>query len=176
MLIYTTTITPRLQYITDFSGKEIIGTTFKLTTDRDYYSKYENTKINYSAERIAANEFWLKPHTLLFENTISQQPIQCFNVNGYKAFFKTDGDLPFDIFAASFYLLSRYEEWLPHQKDLYGRYAHENSLAFSEKFLEIPVVNFWLKIKFSNIILKWIELIYFDKKKPIVAAWGKIKF
>ena len=145
MLIYTTTITPRLQYITDFSGKEIIGTPFKLTTDRDYYSKYEKAKINYSAERITADKFWIKPHTLLFENNISEQSIQCFNINEHKAFFKTDGDFPFDIFAASFYLLSRYEEFLLHQKDMYGRYAHENSLAFREKFLEIPLVNFWLK-------------------------------
>ncbi|MEI2740554.1 MAG: polysaccharide deacetylase family protein [Chitinophagaceae bacterium] len=65
--------------------------------------------------------------------------------NDQKAFFKTGGDFPFDIFAASFYLLSRYEEYLPHQKDMYGRYAHENSLAFKEGFLDKPLVNTWLQ-------------------------------
>ena len=85
------------------------------------------------------------PHSLLFENKIIEQPIQCFDANGRKAFFISDSDFPFDIFAASFYLLSRYEEYLPHQKDIYGRYAHENSLAFKEAFLNQPLVNLWLK-------------------------------
>ena len=83
--------------------------------------------------------------SLLFENKITEQSIECFEVNGNKAFFKTEGDFPFDIFAASFYLFSRYEEYLPHQKDMYGRYAHENSLAFKESFLDQPLINIWLQ-------------------------------
>jgi len=145
VLIYCSTITPRLQYITDFSGKEIIGKPFELTTDASYFQQYRDAKINYDVARITAEEFWLKPHSLLFENKIAAQHIECFDANGQKAFFKTDGDFPFDIFAASFYLLSRYEEYLPHQKDIYGRYAHENSLAFKEGFLNQPLINLWLK-------------------------------
>jgi hypothetical protein len=90
--------------------------------------------------------------------SIKEQNISCFGVNGHKAFFKVEGDFPFDIFAASFYLLSRYEEYLPYQKDEYGRYAHENSLAFKEDFLNTPLVNIWiqefrktLKQKFPNL-------------------------
>ena len=145
MLIYTQTITSRLQYITDFSGKEISGNSFELTTDKEYYLKSDTAKINYSPERISIEEFWLKPHSLLFENEITEQAVLCFDLNGRKAFFKTEGDFPFDIFAASFYLLSRYEEYLLHQKDMYGRYAHENSLAFKEDFLDQPLINNWLK-------------------------------
>ncbi len=122
-----------------------MGQPFELTTDLSYFQQYNEAKINYSPARISTGEFWLKPHSLLFENNIIQQPIQCFDANGEKAFFKVEGDFPFDIFAASFYLLSRYEEYLPHQKDIYGRYAHENSLAFKEAFLNQPLVNLWLK-------------------------------
>lgn len=145
MLIYTSTITPRLHYIADFIGKEIEGRSFELTSDKDYYLKSDTEKINYSPERILSEEFWLKPHSLLFENKISEQLIQCFEVGGQKAFFKSEGDFSFDVFAASFYLLSRYEEYLPHRKDMYGRYAHENSLAFRENFLHIPLINLWLE-------------------------------
>ncbi|HKO81280.1 MAG TPA: hypothetical protein VJU78_12830, partial [Chitinophagaceae bacterium] len=145
MLIYTPTITSRLQYITDYCGKEIIGKPFELTTDRDYYLKSFAEKINYSPERISNDKFWIKPHSLLFENKITEQAVQCFEIKGQKVFFKTEGDFPFDIFAASFYLLSRYEEYLPHQKDMYGRYAHENSLAFKEQFLDRPLINIWLQ-------------------------------
>ena len=70
-----------------------------------------------------------------------------------QAFFKSEGDYPFDIFSAVFYLLSRYEEYLPHKKDMYGRYAHENSLAFKEGFLNLPLINIWLE-DFKNVLKK----------------------
>jgi hypothetical protein len=90
--------------------------------------------------------FTLKNHPLLFEKTIREQLIECFPYQDHKAFFKTAPcDFPFDIFAAAFYLLSRYEEYLSHKEDMYGRYAHENSLAHKENFLQIPLLNFWIK-------------------------------
>lgn len=144
MLFFTHTITPRLSYITDFIGKEITGKPLLLTDNREEYKASSLPKINYSNERVEANELHIAPHSLLFEKGIKPQATDCFLVNDFKIFFKTRGDLPFDIFAASFYLLSRYEEYLPHDKDIYGRYAHENSLAFKEKFLGIPLLNKWL--------------------------------
>ena len=146
MLIYSSTITRRLQYIADFSGKEIIGKPFEITADLTYYRQHIDSRINYSSEKIEENEFWIKPCPLLFEEKISEQVIQCFESNGIKFFFKTQGDFPFDIFAASFYVLSRYEEYLPHQKDMYGRYAHENSLAYKEGFLNQPLINQWVQL------------------------------
>jgi len=130
----------------DFSGKEIIGQSFELTADLNHYHQYSGFKINYSSEKIGSDEFWIRPLSLLFDDKISEQSIRCFEVDGTKAFFKTDGDFPFDIFAASFYLLSRYEEYLPHQKDMYGRYAHVNSLAYKEDFLNQPLINNWFQL------------------------------
>jgi len=146
VLIYSSIITPRLQYIADFSGKEIIGKPFEITTELTHYVQHNGFKINYSSGKTAANEFWIRPCSLLFDDKITEQTIQCFEVDGNKAFFGTEGDFPFDIFAASFYLLSRYEEYLPHQKDMYGRYAHENSLAHKEGFLNQPLINNWLQL------------------------------
>jgi Family of unknown function (DUF7033) len=156
LLLYSHIISPRLQYIADFIGKEILDEPLQVTVDKDVFKRSAEPKINYSNEKIATEEYWLQPHSLLFENDIKQQPVKCFDTNGKKAFFKTGGDFPFDIFSASFYLLSRYEEYLPHQKDMYGRYAHENSLACKENFLHLPLINLWgkdfiesLKQKFS---------------------------
>jgi hypothetical protein len=101
-------------------------------------------RLNYSEHPITENEFFIKRTALLFENGIGPQDIKCFEKNNYKAFFPTQGDLHFDILSASFYLLSRYEEYLPHEKDMYGRYAHNNSLAYRENFLHIPLVNVWM--------------------------------
>jgi len=149
MIVYSSSITHRLRYICDFIGNVLIGTPFQLTDKKVEFLTYGGSRINYSGEKFTGDEFYLHPHSLLFEQGIKPQAIDCFETNGQKAFFKTAGDpiaigFPFDIFAATFYLLSRYEEYLPHQKDMYGRYAHENSLAFKEGFLTLPLINIWL--------------------------------
>jgi len=145
VIVFSNTVTPRFQYILDFIGKEINGEPFQIFTNATDFRDYSGPKINYSKERITAEDFFLRPHAILFEKNIQLQSIDCFDVKGAKAFFKTEGDFPFDIFAAAFYLLSRYEEYLPYRKDMYGRYAHENSLAFRENFLHLPLINLWLE-------------------------------
>ena len=145
MILYTHSITPRLQYIVDFIGKELKIDDLRTTSSLQALGDYTGPKINYSDKRVSENEIWIKPHSLLFEKGIKEQNTGCFEVNANKAFFKTEGDFPFDIFSASFYLLGRYEEYLPHSKDMYGRYAFENSLAYKENFLNLPIINLWLK-------------------------------
>ena len=149
MIVFSHTITARLRYILDFVGKETIGRPFHCINDMEAFRHHTGPKINYSKEGIAESEFRIKNTELLFEKETREQTIECFETNHYKAFFKTEGDFPFDIFAASFYLLSRYEEYLPHKKDIYGRYAHENSLAFKEGFLQLPLINVWIE-NFKN--------------------------
>ena len=144
MIIYSHIITPRLRYITEFIGKEICGKAFELTADKNYFINSSDPKLNYSDQNLPNCPLSIVNCQLLFETEIRKQETDCFIANNFKAFFKTSGDYPFDIFAASFYLLSRYEEYLPHSKDSYGRYAHENSLAFNEEFLHLPLINIWL--------------------------------
>ena len=141
MILYSQHITSRLQYI----AKTLLGDAIELTNNKEYFIQYNGAKISYSSETIDCITFQIIPHGLLFETEIKEQSIDCFEWNGLKAFFKTDGDIPFDIFAASFYLLSRYEEYLPHQKDEYGRYDYKNSIAYKENFLQLPLINLWGK-------------------------------
>ncbi len=160
LLVYTNKISDRLNYIFHFVLKEQLGVEFMFSTNIEECKLSDKDLINYSNESISNARFQIKPHTLLFEEGIKPQQIDCFETNGYNAFFKTSApDFQFDIFAASFYLLSRYEEYLPHEKDIYGRYSHENSLAFKNNFLHKPLINIWindlalrLKNAFENII------------------------
>lgn len=161
ILLYAENITPRLHYIIDFFSNQLFDQPIILTSDIIAFNESELPKINYSKQETAPGDFYIKSTNLLFESTIHIQQIDCFEINFHKAFFETAGDLPFDIFAASFYLLSRYEEYLPHQKDEYGRYAHVNALAFRENFLHLPLVNIWLgqfkttlQQRFPNLIFK----------------------
>jgi hypothetical protein len=146
VLVYAHTSSPRLQYTCAFIFEELMGMDFCITIDSESYTNHEGAKINYSSQSLSFPGFSIYPAGLLFECDIKEQNIECFEINGNKAFFKTaTGDYPFDIFAAVFYLLSRYEEYLPHQKDMYGRYAHENSLACKNGFLHLPLINIWIK-------------------------------
>lgn len=145
LLLYTHTVTPRLEYIVDFFSRELFDEPIEVTSSRAAYNASIQPRINYSGQAFSENEFFIEHTGLLFEKGIREQSIECFEVNFHKAFFQTRGDFPFDIFAASFYLLSRYEEYLPHKKDGYGRYAHTNSLAFREGFLQQPLVNIWME-------------------------------
>ncbi len=155
MLLYTEKNTTRLQYIADFTGSLLLQDKIQVTTDVNYFKKFAGAKINYSSNKIDNHEFRINPVPFLFETEIKPQIIDCFETGGIKAFYKTAGDFSFDIFAASFYLLSRYEEYLPHQKDMYGRYAYENSIAFKNNFLHLPLINVWLENLKKELHLKF---------------------
>ena len=144
MILLAHTITNRLKYIAEIIGQHATGQSFILTTNQEEFATYRGAKINYTNTRLSPTECWIVPHALLFEHGISQQHTALSSQNELKILFVTDGDLPFDIFAASFYLLSRYEEYLPYQKDMYGRYAHDQSLAYIGGFLHEPLVNKWI--------------------------------
>ena len=145
VLVFSHSITPRLQYITDLLS-QYYGLSFKLTSDEERFVKAaDRCKINYGYHRIDSSEIFIHSHALLFESSVRQVKVECFDKNGYKAFFKAEGDFGFDLFAGIFYLITRYEEYLPYKKDMYGRYAHENSVAFKENFLHLPLINFWLE-------------------------------
>ncbi|MBO9563383.1 MAG: polysaccharide deacetylase family protein [Niastella sp.] len=163
MLLYCNTISPRLLYIVDFFSKELFESPISITTESIVFEQFNGPKLNYSSQPLPGESLCIHPTGLLFESGIQPQAIDCFTVNGRTAFFATTGDLPFDIFAASFYLLSRYEEYLPHEKDEYGRYAHINSLAFREGFLDQPLVNYWL-LYFKEVLAQKFPGILFRKK------------
>jgi len=150
LLLYSTTITARLRYICQFVFESQLGLSCRITDDFDSWSAYTGGKINYSAKTYNGKAYTIIPHPLLFEKNIHEQQTDCFSWEGHPAFFKIqDSDIPFDILAASFFLLSRYEEYLPYQPDLYFRFRHTQSLAFQQGFLNKPIINCWM-ITFGN--------------------------
>lgn len=91
------------------------------------------------------NEFFVKSNNLLFEQGLNDIEITLQKWDEVPCFFGlgSKSSIPFDIFAASFYLITRYEEYLPHVKDIHERFTAEQSLAFKNDFLEKPVVDIW---------------------------------
>jgi hypothetical protein len=146
MILFTAHITPRLRYMVEFVSKELFDdpATISVTTDKHSFTSGPVARINYSEEDIE-DCLTIRPSGLLSETGIHAVTVRCVKSSGRTALFPTLGDFPFDIFGASFYLLSRYEEYLPHPKDEYGRFAHTHSLAWREGFLDRPLINTWLQ-------------------------------
>ena len=157
MIVYSHTLTPRLQYVIKFLS-DYYHHPFKLTANEQVYSVSEDFKINYSHQKISEGEIYINPHALLFENEKRKVQVKSFDHKGHLAFFEASGDLHFDLFAAVFFLLSRYEEYLPHQKDQFGLYSYENSTAHREGFLQQPLVNIWLEVFRKTLVEKFPEI------------------
>ena len=105
MIVYSHTLSPRLQYIVHFLS-DYFQYPFKLTANEQAYATSSDFKINYSYQRIADDEIYISPHALLFETEKRYVQIKCFDhSNGYKAFFETSGDVHFDLFAAIFFFI-----------------------------------------------------------------------
>lgn len=138
VMLYASSITPRLKYIVPYVLGEV-----EITDSISHFQNSTGIKINYSSEKLNDGSFQIISTGLLHQENITEQKVDCFDWQGLKAFFPSNGDLSFDILSASFYLLSRYEEYLPHEKDVHGRYSHTNSLAYREGFLTLPLINLW---------------------------------
>lgn len=153
MLLYHPRPGPRLHYVAGFIGQQLTGMPVRVTADLTEWQQHEGLRINYSEGLLAAQDFHLVPEGLLEETGLRQTEPPLFDCNGHPAFFPTGGDYPFDILAATFYLLSRYEEYRTYTPDTYGRYPHQQSLAFRGGFLHQPLINIWLRV-FSLFLTK----------------------
>jgi len=158
LLVYTHRISPRLKYIFKHICTRVLDIPVSFTSTIEDFIAHKGMKMSYAIKPLG-NEIFIRSHGLLFEQGLSDIDINVQSWGQTKCFFKTDdkSSLPFDIFAAAFYMLSRYEEYLPHVKDDYGRFTAKESLAFKHGFLDQPVVDIWafefrrlLKAHFSN--------------------------
>ncbi len=141
ILLYTPHPLVRFNYI----ASTILGEAINFTNSVETFFSFDGFKINYSTNCFGNEQLHIVPHGLLEQTGVEPQLIDCFEWQGLPIFFKTNGSIPFDFFAASFYLLTRYEEYLPHTKDELGRYDHKNSLAFNKNFLHQPLIQLWMK-------------------------------
>ncbi|RNI36603.1 hypothetical protein EFY79_09750 [Hanamia caeni] len=164
VLIYLTQNSPRCSYILNLIFKHELGLAFRICVDIKEFEQFPGEKINYSAKRLG-DEFYIKSNSILFETGIKKQEIKVEDAESKKILFPcVEDDLGFDIFSSVFFMVSRYEEYLPFQGDKFGRFRHEDSLAFQNNFLRKPVVNIWIEIFRKKLATKFPTL-QFEKKK-----------
>lgn len=134
---------PRLQYVLNELFSRRLGMAYSLTGSTGELNAHNGARINYSHEDLP-HCLHIKPHPLLEETQLGNHSTRVkYDKEWDSIFFEQPGHVPFDLFSASFYLLSRYEEYLPHRVDEHGRFHHEQSLAVQQGFIETPLVDKW---------------------------------
>ena len=146
-IVFSHQITNRLHFITDFLFSQLHNIPVELTSSHNYFLRSTKLKFNYSSVQMEGIPQIL-PYELLFETTVHSLSDKA----GQRIFFEEtpaifplpEGNfLPFDIFAASFYLISRYEEYLPFNADKMDRFPPQQSIAFRHNFLRLPIIDYW---------------------------------
>lgn len=145
ILIYTESKSPRLQFVLNYVFRDCFGCDFSVTDQERIFSPCLGPKINYSG-KYGLDGFRIPASGLLVEDCIRKMEPMPETSGDVPQLFSDDkeADLPFDIFSAVFYMISRYEEYLPHEPDQHGRFNAGNSLAMEYDFLELPVVDLWV--------------------------------
>lgn len=179
LLIYTEKITHRTRYIFQLFFGQLLGIPYEATTEAGGFSAYEGPRLSY-AKTPLGDELFISSSGLLFQRGIEGQELSFIDFLGSKAFFPSfhkSSAFPFDLFSAAFYLLSRYEEYLPYKLDEFGRFSASDSVSFQKGFLHKPLVNIWAR-ELGNILSKKFPGLKVVKKKysfiptiDIDAAW-----
>jgi len=149
----------------------ILGIELDFTTKVEEFIKHTGPKITYTKQPLQ-NEFFIRSNDLLFEQGINDIQLNIGDYDGTPCFFQAGerSTLPFDIFAASFFMLSRYEEYLPHVKDIHGRFSPKDSIAFQNGFLKKPVVDIWAFKLLNALKERFADLEYKNKTYDFISV------
>ncbi len=166
LLILVPKETNRLRYTMQLMLTRLLGLEAKFTCSVAEFEQYEGPRFSYGLYTDDKSLFF-DSSSLLFESKISAKEIKHFAYQDGVVFFPVlnkDSALPFDPFAAGFYLVSRYEEYLPHICDNHNRYLASGSDAFQHDYLHKPVVNIW-SFMIKDILARWFPDLKF--KTPV---------
>lgn len=180
VLILVPKITNRLRYVFKLLLDELLGLDTEFTTDSTVFLNHEAPKLHYGYQPIG-DEIFQKATSLLFERDIAPVSLKWKTYNGTKVIFPVASAvsmLPFDVFAATFFLVSRYEEYLPFVPDKFGRFEAASSALQQEGMLQKPLVNIWA-IELQRILSIHFPELQFKKNKftflptyDIDSAWA----
>ena len=165
LLIYTPVINSRINYIFKLMLGRILGLEYSVTDQYNEWQTYDGPKFFYGPQ-YDGDELFFEQSSLLLNSGTKKVHIEPVMFEGIKAFFPVASRhsvFPFDPFAASFYLVSRYEEYIPLIRDIHGRFPASESLALRYGFLQKPVVNIWAEA-IRIVLIKHYPVLKFRKR------------
>ena len=146
ILIYTHQLNARIRYVFTHFFETYTNNSIQITNVLEMFIAHNGPKFSYTNKKLG-NEFFVQANALLFEQGVKEQDIKISRWQTTPVFFSCDKEssIPYDIFAATFYMLARYEEHIPHLKDDMNRFYTSGSLAGKHKFANKPVVDIWAR-------------------------------
>ena len=145
MLVLVPKVAGRVMYVFDLMLSQLLGVEYDLTTDAEQFKAFDGPKLHYGTQRLGDEPF-VKAVELLFERHIHEQSFRTVEFEGTLAPYAVYGQgnlMPFDVFAASFFLVARYEEYLSQVRDQYGRFRAESTWMFENGMMQKPLVDIW---------------------------------
>jgi hypothetical protein len=175
LLVYVPLLTPRIKYIFNFIFNDVLKTQVGFSSNLDEFRQSALPKISYANQPVSG-EIFFKNSDLLLAHSITPPTIKTAAFGDMIVPFAVEGGtLPFDVFAAAFYFISRYEEYLPYTLNHRGSYPVEASLQNKLKLLTIPVIDAWALI-IKNLLLKKYPDLLFAKKSyeflPLICMYS----
>ncbi|WP_316826591.1 DUF7033 domain-containing protein [Pedobacter miscanthi] len=163
LIIFSNILTPRIKYIFNFIFKDILKAEVEFTGNSQYFQQSEQVKIGYGDQPLG-DELFFKSTALLFSNKLEEIKLKKISFGEYLVPFPVEQSaLPFDVFAASFFILSRYEEYL-HQRNTEEEFKPSKSYQYKWKVLDKPIIDEWALMIKSLIKKKHPNFKFHEKK------------
>lgn len=141
--VYVEQPSPRAWYTLHHVLERMLGWSIERHDDITSFRASGSPKLFYgTAEELGA--FNVRPEGLLAEWIPRASDPATVRLPGSTALFPVSGGhMSFDVFAASFWMLSRMEEYVLERKDEHGRVLTADLFASRHGFLDVPVVDDW---------------------------------
>lgn len=144
--IYCENITARHEFVFNVIFGYWIKTPYKIISSISDAQNASGVIINYSINAEIQGVL-IHPTGFLSEKKISNFSPEISVFQDVDVLFPVSDPkavLPYDIFSAIFWMISRYEEYLPFTADEHGRFELSQSLAGRKGFYQYPIVDFWI--------------------------------
>jgi hypothetical protein len=155
--VYCPNKTNRVIYTVEFVFNTLLQQQVEIITNKEQLTPLSIT-VNYSSEELE-DSISIVPTGLLHSTDVTKQVTDIKYWHEIPTFFQTNEKLaiPFDLFSAVFFLITRMEEYNPIKTDEHNRFVYTESAAFKHNFLQIPIVDLWC-YQFIQVINKEFNL------------------
>lgn len=147
----------RIIYVFDLVFEQLLGIDYELVSDT------ENAHIIYSDTNQNSTSVTIPVCSeLLISEGFEPIDVPYKNSGAEAILFPYENNEPaqwdFDLFAAIFYLVSRYEEYKGFEPDAHKRFPPEASILHKTQSFEFPLVNIWTQKLKKELLTKWPDL------------------
>lgn len=158
MLILTPVTSVRFEYACSIVLRDYLGE-LRITTDSSEFNQHKGIKISYSSvpsdDKAALHiyrygQLWAESIDASFVPEVAPWKTSA-------ALFPANHALGFDVFSACFYLLTRYEEYMQFDGDVYHRFRAKDSLLHNSQLYREPLVDQWIQCFQEFILQQWPE-------------------